>query len=61
MGKERVWALVKLPDGRVVKQLVNFQGTEKLEKKLSDNFKKKLWLNKTHYKYLNDKNLEESQ
>jgi len=54
--KDRVWALVRLPDGRIVKKPINFQGTEKLEKRITDDYRKKLWLNKTHYKYLDDKN-----
>ena len=58
MNKQRVWALVKLPDGRIVKQLVSFQGTEKLEKRITDDFRKKLWLNETHYKHLDERNAD---
>jgi len=60
MAKPQVYALVRLPNGQIVKRPVSFQGVEKMEKRITDDYRRKLWLNKTHYKYLDDKNKAES-
>lgn len=60
MPTPRIYALVRQPDGTIVKKPVDFRGVEKLEKRMTDDFRKKLWINKNTYKYLDDKNREES-
>lgn len=61
MAKPIVYQLVMLPNGQIVKRPVSFQGAEKLEKRIVDDAKKKIWLNKTHYKYIDDKNSAETK
>lgn len=58
--KDRIYAIVRLPDGRIVKEPISFKGTEKLEKRITDDYRKKLWLNKTHFKYIDDKHKDNS-
>lgn len=59
-GKPQVYALVKLANGQVVKQPVTFRGMEKIERNIVNDAKKKIWINQTHYKYIDDKNRAES-
>lgn len=60
MGKPQVYALVKLPDGRIVKQPVSFKGTEKVERKMIKDVESNLWLYKHKLEYQDRKNQEEA-
>ena len=55
MKQPRVWAYVKNPDGTIVKQLISFQGMEKIKQQMTYNAEKGLYLNKKYYRYVDDK------
>lgn len=61
MGKPRVFAMVRLPNGQIVKKPVKFEGTQKLERKMFQDTESKLWLYKKKYEYQDKKNFDESQ
>lgn len=57
MGKPRIYALVKLPNGQVVKRPVEFGSAfSKIERKLHRDADSGLFLYKKKYEYLDKKN-----
>lgn len=60
MRERRVYRIVRMPDGRLVKELVNFKGTSKLQRRMIQDADTKLWLYKTKYQYEDERNSDKS-
>lgn len=59
MRKPQLYALVRLPNGQIVKQPVQSTNADwKIERNMVQDAKSKLWLNKKYYKYQDDKNVD---